>query len=247
MPIGRQAKIKNQKPKIDASGHKPMPSRDEQSLSVLLDGACAKNSPYVPVRRGTPRYCCVPGGTFWYVDVRGGTVGCVFAQRVGVRRRLRFAAVEVLVPDFQLNASAIDTVLAAGRTQHLRWDRALRSLEAGIYDTVQVSAGDADVGVGGTVVKLHLAAVFEDHATREHDVADVTDPLIVFARAEHRSHTSPDYLCGVVLVEHYGPGAIDGPRGGHPHAVVYLQPPTLGQNRWDGGADPMRIPVAGPT
>ncbi len=38
-----------------------------------------------------------------------------FARTIhAVRQRLPFATVEVLVPDFQLNASAIDTVLAAG-------------------------------------------------------------------------------------------------------------------------------------
>ncbi len=61
-------------------GHKSMPCAGREPLSVVSEGCYPKSPPSVPVRRGTYRYCCVPGGTIWYVGVRGGTVGCVLVH-----------------------------------------------------------------------------------------------------------------------------------------------------------------------
>ncbi len=51
-----------------------MRSAPKESISVVLNGGSLKNPLSVPVRFGTGAYCCVPGGTIWYVLARGGTV-----------------------------------------------------------------------------------------------------------------------------------------------------------------------------
>jgi hypothetical protein len=137
---------------------------------------------------------------------------------------------------------------STGTCSPTRADRSCLALWAGeeVLEDLRASRrGQADAGVGGTVVEVEDIGVgLVDQAAGEHDVGHVAGDLVLGVRPEDPLIRAAQDVGGVLEFEERQPRAVEAARHRVAHPVIDDEPAVLGLQRRGAQPDPRRIPPA---